>query len=230
PAYSVIAHAIKPLVALGFGRWGDGDLVLGIVGQLIDLGAPMEPVVAYGEIAFGDASTLSISVHRADDEGRVEIHFSGMTFDEYQLAEETDRWCFSYWSPGQPSPANGLPVRDVTLDTAGTLTLALDATRRLLWLFDGATRGNTLIPVTNFYNELMLSKNVRDPEIALNHRRLFDAPDENSDEEIARGFKRYNMTWRKVDAERLEDAPSTNAATNGFVARIARAFRGGESR
>lgn len=229
PAYAVVADAIAPLMVLGYGRWGDGDLVLGREDQTIDLTAPMEPVAAYGELQFNSGRSLSISVHHPDDEARVEIHLSGMSVDEYERDIETNRWCFSYWSPGDVSPASGTSVRAVTLDRARELVLALDGAKRLMWLHDETTKGNMLIPVTNFYNELMMLKGVRDPEIGLAHRRLFDNPDENSDAEISRAFERYNKTWRKVDVLRIAADASDGAPSTGLRARIARVFRGGPS-
>lgn len=198
--------------------------------QTIDLTAPMEPVVAYGEFMFDNGRALSVSVHHPDDELRVEVHFSGMSRDEYEIADESRRWCFSYWVPGDASPASGARVRELTLDDTQSLVLALDAEKRLMWLHDATTMGNMLIPVTNFYNELMLLKGMRDPAVGLAHRRLFDVPEENDDAILRRAFARYNMTFRKVDAARLDAREKHDAAPAGFAGRIARAFRGGGTR
>jgi hypothetical protein len=230
PAYAHVAAAIDPLVVLGLGRWGVGDLVLGTPGQTIDLRAPMEPVAAYGEVTLEDGAVLSISIHHPDDDDRVEMHCTGAAAEQIETGVERSRWCYSYWSPGEPSPSDGGALRELTLDERAELVLALDPRRRVMWLHDAVTRGNTLIPVTNFYNELMLLKGVRDPDIALVHRRLFDNPEESSDAELRAAFRRYNATWRKVDADRLgvEQTVATNAP--GLFARIARALRGGGAR
>jgi hypothetical protein len=226
-AYAALASAIDELLVLGLGRWGAGDLVLGAEGQTIDLEAPMKPVAAYGELAIEGNGTLSISIHRPDDEGRIEMHCSGADLTAPLTA--SSRWCYSYWQPGEPSPSTGGALREIALDDTGELVLALDASRRTLWLHDRTTKGNTLIPVTNLYNELMLLKGVRDPSVALEHRRLFDAPAENSDAEVRDAFRRYNSTWRKVDAGRLATA-AAHVEEPGLLARIGRALRGGPSR
>jgi hypothetical protein len=238
PAYAPLAGAIVPLVVIGIGRWGEGDLVLGAEEQQPDLEAPMEPVAAYGEITFDDDTTLSISIHHPDDEARVELHLSGPALSGYERRRERSRWCYSYWTPGDPSPSGGPAPRQVRLDeqgghtdSEGALTLAIDALRRILWLHDGSTLGNTLVPVTNFYNELMLLKGIRDPEIALRHRRLFEMPEETSDDELRAAFRRYNVTWRKVDADRLGGMTRAPARSDdGLLARLARSLRGGSGR
>lgn len=226
-AYAPIARELDELRVLGSGRWGEGDLVLGRSHQTIDLTAPMEPVAVYGEVEFIDGATLSISIHHPDDEGRIEIHFSGVPSAQYETLAEVRRWAFSHWSPGQPSPGRESAPREISLDGDGVLVLVVDSERRLLWLYDGATGGIMLIPVTNFYNELMLTKGVRDPQIALEHRRLFSDATENSDEELRAAFARYNTTFRKVDAERIAQSEAAAAEQHGILARLSRALRRG---
>lgn len=226
PAYASVAKAIEGLVVIGIGRWGEGDLVLGRADQQVDLEAPMEPVAAYGEILFDDGATLSLSVHHPDDEQRVELHLSGPGLAGATSRAERSRWCYSYWVPGEPAPSGGPLPREVSIGDG--LTLAIDATRRVMWLHDQLSLGNTLVPVTNFYNELMLLKGIRDPAIALAHRRLFEHPEEAGDDELRGAFRRYNVTWRKVDATRL--GPGTTAAAKvagGLFARMTRSLRGG---
>lgn len=250
PAYASLIDAIERLEVIGIGRWGAGDLVLGANGQSVDLEAPMEPVAAYGEIVFDDEAVLSVSVHHPDDESRIELHVSGPALDRLDERTERSRWCYSYWRPGEPAPSGGGPPRQVRLDAASAATsaeatstdatsagaidelvLALDSTRRVMWLHDERTGGNTLVPVTNFYNELMLLKGVRDPAIALAHRRLFEVPEENSDAELRAAFVRYNRTWRKVGADRLgAETPAPAEKPTGLLARLGRALRGGTER
>jgi len=55
--------------------------------------------------------------------------------------------------------------------------------------------------VTNFYNELMLQKNVRDPGVALNSKRLFTDLGSFADVEILRAFASYNKVRTKVELE-----------------------------
>jgi hypothetical protein len=117
--------------------------------------------------------------------------------------EERGRWTYSTWMPGDPCPATGRVVREVQLSESGDLLLALATGKQVLWVFDQRSMMNTLVPVTNFYNELMLLKGERDPGRALNHKLLFDAMETFTDAELRDAFTRYNKVFRKVDQERL---------------------------
>ena len=59
---------------------------------------------------------------------------------------------------------------------------------------------NRQIPVTNYYNELMLHKNIRDPKIALDSNRLFSELAEYSDADLTYAFFTYNTLRTKVHA------------------------------
>jgi hypothetical protein len=216
PGYAALRRAIEGYLVLGEGRWGEGDLMLGDPAGEIDPTEGVRPVVAYGEIsgrlADGAPVTISLALHQPYEEGLVEFQIANL--DGAPVPEEfteLSQWSFSYWSPGDPCPATGQPVREIPLNDRD-LTLVLSPARRVLWLFDALSRTSTLIPVTNFYNELMLLKGVKDPKIALDHRLLFGdgkGGDKGStgisysDEELAAAFVRYNSGFRKVDPERL---------------------------
>ncbi|HET7152282.1 MAG TPA: hypothetical protein VFJ29_00820, partial [Candidatus Kapabacteria bacterium] len=58
---------------------------------------------------------------------------------------------------------------------------------------------NHLIPVTNFYNELMIFKQIRDPKVALDHKNLFTYLTQFTDAELIGAFKHYNVLYKKVD-------------------------------
>jgi hypothetical protein len=67
-----------------------------------------------------------------------------------------------------------------------------------MWVHDDRSEVNALIPVTGFYNELMLQTGVKDPAIALDPKRLFEFPGEQSDSELIRAFSTYNKLRNKV--------------------------------
>jgi len=87
--------------------------------------------------------------------------------------------------------------------TAGgqKMVLAICAKDKRLWIYEEASGVNHLIPVTNFYNELMLEKNVRDPEVALDSKRLFTDLSSWTDAELLRAFAAYNKLRTKVKLE-----------------------------
>ena len=55
-----------------------------------------------------------------------------------------------------------------------------------------------MIPVSGFYNELMLQTGVHDPKIALDPKHLFELQDAQSDSELIRAFSSYNKLRNKV--------------------------------
>jgi hypothetical protein len=234
PGYALLRRQLDGLLVLGEGRWGQGDLMIGNPAAEIDTTAPMLPVAAFGEILVatpdGTEQTIVLSLHQPDEEGLIE--FQRTTLSGVPLPAEfveTGRWCHSYWNPGDPCPATGKPVRQVDLSRDGALQLVLSTGRRVLWVFDSLTMMNTLVPVTNFYNELMLLKGIRDAAIVLDHRRLFDAMDEFTDNELRDAFARYNKVFRKVEQDRLLQMSveqSTPPERPGLVARMMRMFGG----
>ena len=85
--------------------------------------------------------------------------------------------------------------------SAHGLVLVLCSWDRRIWVYDGRSGVNALIPVTGFYNELMLQTGVQDPKIALNPKRLFELPGTQSDSELIRAFSSYNRLRNKVALE-----------------------------
>ena len=70
------------------------------------------------------------------------------------------------------------------------VVLAICTVDRRLWVYDGETGMNRPVPVTNFYNELMLHLNVRDPKVALDSLRLFQDLSGFTDGDLTRAFAR----------------------------------------
>jgi hypothetical protein len=231
PGCASFRSMLEPLVVLGEGRWGRDDFILGRIGQEIDRTEGMLPVMAYGEIACtaddGAPFTITLAVHQPNDDGMIEFQVGTLGAGALPAEwSERSRWSYSHWKPGAPCPATGERVREIALDSAGELLLVISPAKRVLWLHDARTMVSTLVPVTNFYNELMLLKGVRDPKIALDHKRLFDDLASYTDADLRGAFARYNVSFRKVDATRLrEEQPAT--ARTSFVARFVEIFKGG---
>jgi hypothetical protein len=68
----------------------------------------------------------------------------------------------------------------------------------IFWLYDGMDGVIHQIPLTNFYNELMLHANIRDPKIALNAKRLFTDLRDYTDTDLVRAFASYNKLRTRV--------------------------------
>ncbi len=204
PGYRSFLENLRPLRVIGEGRRGKGEMILGQPGTTPDFTAPLPPVFAYGAIET-DAGMISITVREMlNDQVSVEI-VSHRSDDIPENFREIRRYSYSEWMPGKPCPACGRNVREVSMHPAGDeathFVLALCATDRRIWVHDPSSEVNRLIPVTNFHNELVLHKNIRDPNVALDSKRLFADLPQYSDADLTYAFRTYNTLRTKVHVE-----------------------------
>jgi hypothetical protein len=193
--YRHYRDAIRSMVVLGEGRRGKGNFVLGYEKDVPDTTSPLPAVVAYGivETIFDQ---YSITV-RELVENQIDVEIVSTRGGEIpDHFEEKRRWTYSTWNPGMTSPATGAPVREVVIEPGIVLAVAVKDKR--LWVHDAATGMNRLVPITNYYNELMLHKHIRDPKIALASGRLFDDLGTYSDPDLRAAFYAYNALRPKV--------------------------------
>jgi hypothetical protein len=227
PGYGELATEIGRMVVIGEGRRGTGELILAEAGTQVDFSAPLAPVFAYGmiETNFGPISVTVRDI--LDRQVSVEIvcHRREEVPEEF---EESRRWTYSTWDPGQMCPQCGQGLREVPMrSTEGTprqLVLALCTTDRRLWVFDAASRVNRVIPLTNYYNELMLHKNIRDPRRALDAKQLFAELPSYTDADLARAFATYNALRTKVHVDGTLQAE--HAGKPGLLSRIKQLLTG----
>ena len=195
PGYREYRDLLLKMVVLGEGRRGAGNIVLGFQGDTPDTTSPLSPVVAYGMVETTDdvfSITVREYVGRQIDVEIVSTH-GGQIPDRF---EEKRRWTYSGWKPGTPSPSSGEMVREVRIDDC--LVLGIARNERRLLLHDSSTGMAHLIPITNFHNELMLHKNIRDPKIALNSSLFFKNLESYSDSELRSAFVAYNKLKHRV--------------------------------
>lgn len=218
PGYRRYRERIAGMMVLAEGRRGRGNVVLGMPGARADITSPLAAVVAYGVVET-TRDTFTITVRECvDDQIDVEIVSShGESIPDH--FEEKRRWTYSSWRPGSPSPATETPVREIPI--TATLTLAISSRERRIWLFDAATGMNHLIPITNYHNELMRHKGVRDPAVALAANRFFDDLNSYSDADLRAAFIAYNRVRKKVE---LVPEPET-ASPRGWRRFLRRIFR-----
>jgi hypothetical protein len=107
----------------------------------------------------------------------------------------------------------------VAIDSSSVL--AISPQEKRLWLYNGTTGMNHPIPITNFYNELMLIKGIRDPEIALRSALLFENLHQYTDSDLDAAFIAYNRFRKRVELH--PGAPEPSAA--GIRARVQSFFR-----
>jgi hypothetical protein len=201
PGYKKYCDLIESMVVLAEGRRGKGNFVLGYEGDIADINSPLAPVIAYG-ILQATHDQFSITVRECVAE-QIDCEIVSSRGEEVpDHFEEKRRWTYSTWLPNSPSPATGSPVRGVSIDA--NVVLAIAKEERRLWAYDSATGMNHLVPITNFYNELMLHKSIRDPKIALKSGLFFADCDKYTDAELRMSFIAYNKLKPKVQVSPVE--------------------------
>ena len=196
PGYRHYRELVQGMTALAEGRRGSGNLVLGAPDDRADLISPLAPVIAFGVIETeGDRYMVTV---REESGRQVDVEIVSSRGEEIpDTILEKRRWTYSTWRPGEPAPGSGAQVRVITVDEMHALAVA-PADRRI-WIYDGTTGMNHLLPITNFYNALMLHMRVRDPRKALDSSTFFADQAEYADEELRTAFAGYNATRRRVD-------------------------------
>ena len=187
---------------VGRGRRGEGTYILAPPGEQPDTEAPLPHLFALGvvETREGDVSiSLRERVGNQVEFEIVRLQGEGMPAELKAIR----RWTYSTWIPSDACPACGASAREVPMATTGgqRILLAVCARDRRMWVYEEASGVNHPIPVTNFYNELMLQKNIRDPGVALDSRRLFTDLGSYTDVDLLRAFASYNRLHAKVGLE-----------------------------
>lgn len=199
PGYAEARRRVEEWPVAAMGRRGPGNLILAPPDARIDNESPLPQVLSYGVVET-DQGMLSVTV-REPMESQLEFEIAKLGAGEIVPPfREFRRWTYASWNPGEPCPQCGTAVRSVSMGTASgrRLVLALCARDKRLWVHDEESRVTHPVPVTNFYNELMLQRRMRDPAVALHPERLFASLAEYRDDELARAFRSYNMIRTKV--------------------------------
>lgn len=226
PGYREYRSLIERWKVTAQGRRGVGNYILSPPDVFVDLESPLPQVLAYG-IVETDKGDISVTIReRLEQQVEFEIASLGKG-DAVQSFREIRRWTFSTWSPQHPCPIGGHMAREVSINTTSgrRMVLAVCAEDERIWIYDNGTGINHPIPITNFYNELMLQTRVRDPEIAFDPRRFFAHLDGYSDTDLVKAFTSYNMIRTKIP---LEDAIVIPAPPRkpSLISRVISAFRG----
>ncbi len=200
--YAPYREFVGSASVIGQGRRGEGEIILGTPGDLPDLDSPLPPVVSFG-VAAADDDEISVTVREILDT-QMSVEIVGRRNDRVPPGARIERrWTYAQWQPGRPCPQCGRPAREVEVARAVTparpVVLAICAADRRLWIYDGPTAVCRPVPVTNYYNELMLLKKIRDPETALVSSKLFERLGEFSSADLATAFVAYNRLKTKIE-------------------------------
>jgi hypothetical protein len=198
--YRLVRDRILRYMVIGEGRRGGGEFLLGAPGTIPDIDSPLPGVIAYGAVET-DFGTISITL-REEKGGQSSLEIVNSRSEEIPAQfEESRRWTYSGWKQGSVCPQCTKPPREVSMqDRAGRIHLLAICTRdRRIWVLDGASGIVYPVPVTNFYNELMLRAGIRDPETALDSKRFFAECDRYDDRQLSLAFEAYNRFRTKIE-------------------------------
>lgn len=205
--YNSYRNRINNLVVTGSGRFGGGNFVLGREGTKPDLSFPSSPVFAIGTNVY-EEGTIDITIHEELDE---EIEFDISARNQNTVPEnltEIKKWNYSEWNPCDKAPNDNSFVREIII-VKDEYVLSIAPAHKKIWLHEFKSRINFLVPLTNFYNELMRVSNIKDASVALKPTSFFKNIDKFNDEQLILAFFSYNRYLRKFDIQNISQLEST---------------------
>ncbi|MCX7874782.1 MAG: hypothetical protein N2321_01305 [Melioribacteraceae bacterium] len=197
--YKIYRDKINNSFVLGYGRFGGGNLILGTPGTEIDTEESATPIFAISKIVYSDHEIYVTIHHQDNDQIEIDIQNFELT-PKINEMKELYRWTYSDWTPGQKAPYDNSYVKEIHL-ILNSLVLAIAPVHRKIWTYNAKDEVNYLIPVTNFYNELMLLMDEKNPEVALNPNLLFENLENYSNEKLGQAFLLYNKMWNRIELD-----------------------------
>ncbi len=192
-------NKIKELMVIGIGRFGGNNFLLGKKGTNPDPQSPSSPIFAAGTV-YMQNEEIDITINEEiDDEIEVDLSPKNSA-DLPEKLEIIETKSFSEWNPGDNDPYENKNVREVIIEKDNYLLVVAGAIHKI-WIHDINTKVNHLIPVSNFYNELMSVKNIRAKEVVLNPKLLFESINDYSDSDLFSAFVKYNKYMRRINLD-----------------------------
>lgn len=199
PNYNEARNIIKDKFLIGTSRFGVGNYILADKNDQVDLTAPASNVFAYG-IVETDKTEYDITIHDLFED-QIEIDFNSALNEEISSEEKIiSTRTISNWQPLKPSPLSQKEVREIHL-IKNEIVIAVSSRDKKIWVYERESGYNFIVPVTNFYNEIIRVKEERNPEISLKPKLIFEKPELFSDEEIGQGFLLYNKFMKKMNID-----------------------------
>jgi hypothetical protein len=192
PGYNFYRNKINGMVVLGDGSFGEGNFILGPVEPKPDLSFPIAPVFALGTLYAGNTQ-IDIIINE-ETENKIEISLS-CDVNEISITGANVK-SYSFWVPGLKSPFTDSKVREIII-RPGKFILAVAAEEKKIWLYEFTSGVNHLVPVSNYYNCLMLLRNERNAQKVLNPNLFFDNLGLYNDQELLLAFEKYNQYMRR---------------------------------
>jgi hypothetical protein len=222
--YRKYRELLRSLSVIGQGRWGEGNIILGQPGDTPELSGPMERIFANG-IIEADEGKITVSVHEYAA-GQLEIQITNLNDESFPDKLSIKRKVtYSTWKPGIVCPFCNGNVREVHINSSEPIAmLAFCRSDRSIWIYDDTGGVNHPIPGTNYYNELMLHKHIKDPALALESNNLFTMLDDYSDNDLRQAFVNYNKIWHRIDIRSESD--SDNDEKENLTEKLSSIFKG----
>lgn len=199
PGYLQYRRKINELKVTGYGRFMNNNYILGKTGTQPDLSFSSTPVFAAGTVKIPGNEIDVLINEETDDEIEFDLAVKHGNTIPGEI-NETGRWSYSEWNPGDKSPNDNKAVREVLI-SAGQYFLVFAPSHKKIWLHEKESGVNYLIPLTNYYNELMRFKRIRDPKQALEPGQLFSKINEFSDDDLLNAFVLYNKYMRRFSED-----------------------------
>jgi hypothetical protein len=197
--YKKYRQRIPGMKVIGQGRFGGGNLVLGFEGDEVELDIPSASVFSSGVVKCNEIM-FDVIIHKEEEE---QIEYDISPFGKLNPGDEIkieSVASLSHWSKDENSPYTKLPVKEFIV-LKDKYILVIDASAKKIWMNDMETGINHIIPLTNFYNELMRFKNIREQDIALKPGRFFDDVDKYSDDDIVSAFLMYDKYMNRFNLQ-----------------------------
>ena len=205
--YNDYRMRIAALLVIGQGRMGEGNFILGKIGDIPDLSYSSLPVFASGQIKYGN-DKVQVTIHEEFDNN---IEFSINVINSESITEGskiTGGWTYSTWKPGDKSPFENDELRIIDIaEKKKELVLVLSKANHSIWLYEAAKQYNHIIPVTNFINELLRGNTSIERTKGINMNYIFDNLNKFKDNDFIKAFVNYNKQWHKVNSSKIELKP-----------------------
>ncbi len=199
PGYKRYREKIEKLAVIGQGRFDRDNMILGKADCKPDLSFPSTPVFASGTVICKETE-IDVNIHEeAEDE--IEFDISTNNFFEPECGfTEISKWSYSEWVPGLNAPKDNSPVREIVIIPVKFI-LAVAPVHKKIWLHNFVTGVNHLIPVSNFYNQLMMVKDIKNSRVALHPEIFFEHLSEYSDQDFISALITYNKYLKRFDID-----------------------------
>jgi hypothetical protein len=196
PGYKIYKERIEELFVIGQGRFGNGNFILGMKDDKPDFSLPSAPVFAIGTIVF-DKGVIDITIH---EEAENKIEFDIALKENLKIPDKITvikKWNFSDWIPGQSAPGDNSYVREVII-YPDMYILAIAPSQKKIWLYEKESGVNHILPLSNFFNELIRVLKIKNEEIIKRPAFFFENLNSYKDEQLALAFLGYNKYMHKL--------------------------------